>query len=289
MKFEKIERAYAPELDKVLGEPIDVLDHGFVRVIDYMGNSSSVVQAARVSYGKGTKTVNEDRGLINYLLRNMHTSPFEMCEIKFHMKLPIFVARQIVRQRTASLNEMSARYSVLANEFYIPDLKDIAAQSTKNHQGRSDESLPTKVATNAKCKIAKSCDNSFLTYESLLEDDSVARELSRSVLPLSTYTEWYWKIDLNNLIKFLKLRMDSHAQYETRMYANVMANFTKLWVPEVYDAADEYVFNSTSLSRTAKLVISNINKGASIEDALMSIKSKDEKAKVYDLLIELGF
>ena len=266
----------------LLYEPVPVLDHGFIRVIDYMGDDAAIVQAARVSYGRGTKQVSGDRGLINYLMRHRHTSPFEMCELKLHVKLPIFVARQWIRHRTANVNEYSARYSVLDREFYIPD-KDLlklvkssrkeepvqerlfalpgaehtAAQSATNKQGR-DEVLATDTAAGVLREIGGISGRSFTVYEKLLGDEDrpgIARELARMVLPLNTYTQWYWKVDLHNLLHFLRLRHDSHAQYEIRAYAEVLLDIARKWVPLATAAFEEYRVGGAELSAAALAAI----------------------------------
>jgi len=225
-------RPTVPALDAVLGEARPVLDYGFVRVIDYMGNDAAIVQAARVSYGDGTKTLREDEGLIRYLYRNRHTSPFEMCEIKLHCKMPIFVARQWVRHRTASINEVSARYSVLSEEFYVPE--QFKAQDTKNRQG-SAEALGESDNVLMQDWTMESSQACYDLYTRMLDKGS-SRELARMVLPVNFYTEWYWKIDLHNLLHFLTLRCDAHAQAEIRAYADVIAEIVKLWVPTVHAA-----------------------------------------------------
>lgn len=251
-------RATVPALEEILCKPLPVLDHGFVRVVDYMGDDSAIVQAARVSYGKGTKKVSEDRGLINYLMRHWHTTPFEMCEIKFHIKVPIFIARQWIRHRTANVNEYSARYSILDREFYLPEPQHLAAQSTVNNQGRG-EVLEGAYAQKVLDLLKRDAMQSYDTYEYLLnekeEEDrpSLARELARMNLPVNFYTQWYWKIDLHNLMHFLRLRADSHAQYEIQAYSNVMIDVLKRWVPMAYDAFMDYrvgaaVFSSKMLS-----------------------------------------
>ena len=215
-------RVTAPELESILYKPIEVLDHGFIRVIDYMGDDTSIVQSARVSYGKGTKQISNDKGLIKYLMRHRHSTPFEMCEIKFHIKLPIFIARQWIRHRTANVNEYSARYSILDKEFYIPSPENLAAQSATNNQGRGD-ALTTEEASNVIDILRRDAEQTYSNYETLLNENSsgetiddnkagIARELARMNLTLNTYTQWYWKIDLNNLLHFLALRADGHAQ-----------------------------------------------------------------------------
>lgn len=246
-------RATVSSLEEILYKPLPVLDHGFVRVVDYMGDDSAIVQAARVSYGKGTKKVNEDRGLINYLMRHWHTTPFEMCEIKFHIKLPIFVARQWIRHRTANVNEYSARYSILDKEFYLPRQEHLAAQSTVNNQGRG-EVLEEKYAEHVLELLKRDAMQTYDTYEYLLNangDDSrpgLARELARMNLPVNYYTQWYWKIDLHNLMHFLRLREDAHAQYEIQAYADVMIDVLKRWVPFAYDAFMDYRVGAATFS-----------------------------------------
>ncbi|MBQ3565175.1 MAG: FAD-dependent thymidylate synthase [Alphaproteobacteria bacterium] len=257
-------RVISSDLEKILYEPIPVLDHGFIRVIDYMGNDSAIVQAARVSYGAGTKQVNEDRGLINYLMRHGHTTPFEMCEIKLHVKLPIFVMRHWVRHRTANINEYSARYSVLSNEFYIPELSKIAEQSKTNKQGRADDSMSDE----KKQEIAKILDEfskaAYEKYSYMLEDLGLTRELARTILPVNVYTEMYWKIDLHNLLHFLRLRADSHAQYEIQCYASKILELVKCWVPFTYDAFMNYRKNAVNVSQKYVELNKRIIKGEKI-------------------------
>jgi thymidylate synthase (FAD) len=237
-------------LDKesILGKEFTCLDKGFVRLLDVMGDDAAIVQAARVSYGKGTKSVSEDRGLIRYLMRNRHTSPFEMVEFKFHVKLPIFVARQWIRHRTANVNEYSGRYSEMKDEFYLPEPEQVRTQSSLNKQGRSDELLPRQQADEVLHRLGQSQQDSFNEYKELL-DMNLARELARINLPLSSYTEWYWKIDLHNLLHFLKLRLDFHAQYEIRIYAETMAELIKPFVPLTWEAFEDYMLYAVNLSR----------------------------------------
>ena len=251
-------RVTVKALEKILYKSFKILDHGFVRVIDYMGDDASIVQAARVSYGKGTKKLNQDKNLINYLISHRHSTPFEMNEIKFHVKLPIFVARQWIRHRTANVNEYSARYSILDKEFYIPKSENLKPQSKSNNQGRSGELSSDEI--NSYTKIIK--ENSkigFENYSKLLnQDDSggmiddskkgLARELSRMTLPLNSYTQWYWKIDLHNLMHFLSLRFDPHAQFEIRVYAEIMMEILKKWVPLTYEAFISNRLNSLTMS-----------------------------------------
>ncbi len=243
-------RAVVPALEEILYKPVSVLDHGFVRVIDYMGDDAAIVQAARVSYGKGTKKVNEDAGLINYLMRHRHSTPFEMCEIKFHIKLPIFVARQWIRHRTANVNEYSARYSILDREFYIPHPEHLAAQAKTNRQGRGE--LVEGVEAARVFEVLKHDSTQVYEHyiEMLNEDESgkpikeqnkgLARELARMNLTLNYYTQWYWKVDLHNLMHFLSLRADPHAQYEIRVYAEAMLDMLKRWLPITYEAFMNY-------------------------------------------------
>ena len=243
-------RACAPALEDILYKPVPLLDHGFIRVIDYMGDDSAVVQAARVSYGKGTKKVNEDAGLINYLLRHRHTTPFEMCEIKFHVKLPIFVARQWIRHRTANVNEYSARYSILDREFYIPAPEQLGAQSKKNRQGKG-EILEGAEARRVFELLKADSEQVYDHYAEMLNENEagevvdpgkkgLARELARMNLTLNFYTQWYWKVDLQNFMHFLSLRADAHAQYEIRVYADAMLDVFKRWLPLCYDAFVNY-------------------------------------------------
>lgn len=250
-------RAISPALEEILYKPFNVLDHGFIRVIDYMGNDNSIVQAARVSYGHGTKKINQDKALINYLMRHEHTTPFEMCEIKLHVKLPIFIARQWIRHRTANVNEYSARYSVLENEFYIPQPKDITCQSQSNKQARTNQQLNNHQIEQILEILKNHSVESYNKYTELLKQhdtstqNALAREIARIVLPVNFYTQWYWKIDLHNLLHFLKLRASPHAQFEIQQYANIILNIVKMWVPFTYDAFMNYSFNSKSLSQEA--------------------------------------
>lgn len=233
------------ELLERFAEPIKVLDHGFVRFIDSMGDDAAVCQAARVSYGAGTKTVHEDRGLIRYLMRQHHTSPFEQCEIKLHCKMPIFVARQWVRHRTFHLNEYSGRYSEMPDQMYRPE--KWRGQGKVNKQGSSGDmgTVIGPLVSGAQKKIQKAIRED---YEYRLES-GVAREQARIDLPLSQYTEWYWKGDLHNLFHFLRLRLDVHAQYEIRVYAEAIAEIVKVWVPECWSAFVDYRRDAYTLSR----------------------------------------
>ena len=264
-------RVTSTELEKILYEAIPVLDHGFVRVVDYMGDDSSIVQAARVSYGKGTKKISTDSGLIKYLMRHRHSTPFEMCEIKYHVKLTIFVARQWIRHRTANVNEYSARYSILDKEFYLPSKENLAAQSASNRQGRGDL-INGKQADNVLNILKKDAEQTYSNYELMLNErfdgskinvnnKGLARELARMNLTLNTYTQWYWKTDLLNLLNFLSLRADNHAQYEIRAYADVMTNTLKKWTPITFDAFTDYRVGAMELSAKGKLVIQKMIKG----------------------------
>lgn len=268
-------RATVQALEDLLYKPIPVLDHGFIRVVDYMGDDSSVVQAARVSYGRGTKKSLQDKGLINYLMRHHHTTPFEMCDIKFHIKLPIFIARQWIRHRTASVNEYSARYSILSNEFYLPDRANLAPQSSTNRQGRSDEPLPEARIDEVLATIKEDSLRCYKHYVEMMNEDDkgniidedkigITRELARMNLTLNHYTEWYWKINLHNLLHFLALRADSHAQYEIRAYANAMIDIVKIWVPFVYEAFQEHRVSGVNISKTGMEVIRKMIDGEEI-------------------------
>lgn len=233
---------------------IPCLDKGFVRLVDVMGDDAAIVQAARVSYGSGTKKVHEDRGLIRYLLRHMHTTPFEMVEFKFHIKLPIFVARQWIRHRTANVNEYSGRYSEMKDEFYVPAIDQVRAQSVSNKQGRADEAFPIDEAERIIAMMESSQQQAYAEYQQMLSQD-LAREIARINLPVSNYTEWYWKIDLHNLFHFLRLRIDAHAQYEIRVYAQAMADLIKPYVPMAYEAFEDYILKSQRFSRLERIAL----------------------------------
>ena len=267
-------RPTVPELEEILYQPLAVLDHGFVRVVDYMGDDGAIVQAARVSYGKGTKRVSEDRGLINYLMRHRHTTPFEMCEIKYHVKLPIFVARQWIRHRTANVNEYSARYSILDNEFYIPAAEDLGVQSRSNRQGRG-QSLEGEEARRVLHLLREDAEKVYGDYTEMLNEDDagapidperqgLSRELARMNLTLNFYTQWYWKIDLLNLFHFLSLRADDHAQHEIRVYAEVMIETVKRWVPLAADAFAQYRMGGANLSATGLEVVKRLIGGEDV-------------------------
>jgi thymidylate synthase (FAD) len=244
---------------KLIGKRFKVLDKGFIKLVDYMGDDSRIVQSARVSYGKGTKSYREDSGLINYLLRNDHTSPFEQVVFTFHVKLPIFVARQWIRHRTARLNEISGRYSIMKNEFYVPKNKDIAPQSTNNKQGRTLKPFDKNLCDDIRSSLEKSYKDSYSVYDELIKKNT-AKELARISLPLSLYTEWYWQIDLHNLFRFLKLRMDGHAQKEIRDYANVLFKIIKEICPIATNAFEEHILNSVKLSKTETITLANFIK-----------------------------
>ena len=290
-------RPVSPELEEILYQPFEVLDHGFVRVVDYMGNDSSVVQSARVSYGAGTKKVNADMALINYLMAHRHTTPFEMCEIKFHIKLPIFVARQWIRHRTASVNEYSARYSIMEDEFYIPKAQHLSAQSKINHQGRDENKVLNEIEQKRVLEILKKDSaNAYQNYleminqndkgETLNNDkEGLARELARMNLPLNCYTQWYWKIDLHNLLHFLNLRADSHAQYEIRVYAEVMLDIVKRWVPFSYQAFMKNNKTGKNFSGPALEIIKKMLKGHQVsqEESGLSVREWNELIKTLDL------
>jgi thymidylate synthase (FAD) len=261
-------RATVAALEELLFEPVPVLDHGFIRVVDYMGDDSAVVQSARVSYGRGTKSVSTDAGLINYLMRHRHTTPFEMCEIKLHVKLPIFVARQWIRHRTANVNEYSARYSILDREYYVPAAIDVATQSASNRQGRGS-ALATDDAEAVRDRLAGQATAAFDLYDALIAEDGsgVARELARAVLPLATYTQWYWKIDLHNLLHFVALRADPHAQHEIRAYADVLLDIVRKWVPLTAAAFENHRLEGAHLSKTQLDVIRRRLAGEAVDAA----------------------
>jgi len=279
-------RATVDALEDMLYTPIPVLDHGFIRVVDYMGDDSSIVQAARVSYGRGTKKSLQDKGLINYLMRHRHTTPFEMCDIKFHIKLPIFIARQWIRHRTASVNEYSARYSILSNEFYVPERANLSPQSKKNKQGRSDDVLPEAEADKVLSILEDDAKHCYQHYIEMMNEDQngnildentvgITRELARMNLTLNHYTEWYWKINLHNLLHFLSLRADPHAQYEIRAYADAMLEIVKAWVPYAYEAFEEHRLNGTSISRKGMEVIRQMIDGKDMNQELSGMSKRE--------------
>jgi thymidylate synthase (FAD) len=278
-------RATVAALEEILYEPIAVLDHGFIRVIDYMGDDAAIVQAARVSYGKGTKKVLEDAGLIRYLMRHWHSTPFEMAEIKYHVKLPIFVARQWIRHRTANVNEYSARYSKVQDEFYIPAPGQLGIQSSANRQGRGavlDEAQAAKVIE----LLRDDAQRNYRDYAWMLNEDDagapldadrsgLARELARMNLTLNTYTEWYWKTDLYNLMHFLRLRADSHAQYEIRVYADAMLGTLKRWVPHTYDAFMDYRMGAAQISATGLGLIRRMLAGEKVTQEASGLSKRE--------------
>lgn len=269
----------SPEAEKILDKEFKVLDKGFVRLVDYMGTDERIVQSARVSYGKGTKTVREDASLIDYLLRNRHTSPFEQVILTFHVKLPIFIARQWIRHRTARLNEISGRYSVLKSEFYIPEGCDIAFQSKDNKQGRQKEAVPEQMQGEVIALLQEQQENSYKAYEELL-DKNIARELARINLPLSTYTEWYWQIDLHNLFHFLRLRTDSHAQKEIRVYAEVLLDICKKVAPMATEAFERHEKNGACFSSKELQAIRNLLNGKKSGLDEKETKLFNEKLKI---------
>ncbi len=291
----KTKRVTVAELENILYEAIPILDHGFIRVIDYMGDDTSIVQAARVSYGKGTKKVSTDSGLIKYLMRHWHSTPFEMCEIKYHVKLPIFIARQWIRHRTANVNEYSARYSILDKEFYLPAIENLAAQSQSNRQGRGDV-LSGDQAKKVLDLLKKDAEQTYDNYETMLNeryDGSVidknqvglARELARMNLTLNTYTQWYWKTDLLNLMNFLRLRADHHAQFEIRAYADAMLDTVKKWVPITHDAFMDYRVGGTEVSSKGKKIIQKLISGEEIDSEKSGLSKREwnELMTAFDL------
>jgi len=236
-----------PEAEALLDQEIKVLDHGFIRLVDYLGGDSRIVQSARVSYGSGTKSVREDEALIDYLMSHRHTSPFEQVVLTFHCKMPIFVARQWIRHRAARVNEISGRYSVMEDEFYVPVETNIQRQSKDNRQGRDPQEVPAELRQKVLSIISTGQTSAYSDYQTLLNDD-IARELARINLPLSLYTQWYWQIDLHNLLHFMQLRMDEHAQWEIRQYANVLADLTKAVAPLAYKAFEKHVLKAVCFS-----------------------------------------
>jgi len=259
-------RAVSEGMEAHLYNAIPVLDHGFIRVVDYMGDDAAICQAARVSYGKGTKSVQNDEGLIRYLMRHWHSTPFEMCEVKLHVKLPVFVARQWIRHRTANVNEYSARYSILDREFYIPAPEHIAAQSVVNNQGRG-EALTGAEAARVLDILKTDSERSYDNYQAMISDDGqrgLARELARMNLPANIYTQWYWKVDLHNLLHFLRLRADAHAQYEIRVYADEICKLVADWVPFAYRAFEDYRMGGATLSSTALDCVRRMLRGEAV-------------------------
>ncbi|HEY2891823.1 MAG TPA: FAD-dependent thymidylate synthase [Dongiaceae bacterium] len=282
---ESTRRATVPALEEILYSPLPVLDRGFVRVVDYMGDDGAVVQAARVSYGRGTRKVSEDKGLIHYLMRHRHSTPFEMCEIKFHVKLPIFVARQWIRHRTANVNEYSARYSILDNEFYIPGPAQLAAQSASNRQGRGDV-LEGEEAARVLGMMKADSQRQYDHYADMLNENEggeavdagkrgLARELARMSLTLNFYTQWYWKIDLHNLMHFLSLRADPHAQYEIRVYADAMLEVMKRWVPLCHEAFVQHRLHAVTLSAGAIAAVKRMLGGEAVTQATSGLGKRE--------------
>jgi thymidylate synthase (FAD) len=278
-------RPTVPALEAMLFEAIPVLDHGFVRVIDYMGDDAAIVQAARVSYGRGTRRVSEDAGLIRYLMRHRHSTPFEMCEIKYHVKLPIFVARQWIRHRTANVNEYSARYSILDREFYLPEPEHLAAQSSANRQGRGDV-LAGDEAAHVLNLLREDAIRTYDHYAEMLNEDEagaprdpsrqgLARELARMNLTLNTYTQWYWKIDLYNLCHFLSLRADAHAQYEIRVYAEAMLRTLQAWVPLAYQAFLDYRLGAATLSAQMLVAVRRMLAGETVDQVSSGLNRRE--------------
>lgn len=266
--------------EKWLDTPIQCLDHGFVMLRDYMGGDESIVQAARVSYGAGTKQVSTDKALISYLLRHRHTTPFEMVEFKFLVKLPIFVARQWIRHRTANVNEMSARYSVMEDEFFVPGPGDVRFQSQTNRQGCSEESVPPELNERVISLLRDGAERAYGEYSEMIEAD-VARELARAHLPVSLYTQWYWKIDLHNLLHFLSLRMDTHAQREIRVYAEAMAQIIKDVMPWTWETFEEYRLGAVSLGASERAVIGALLRGETVT-ALPDVIAKGGRRREFE-------
>ena len=293
-------RVTVPALEELLYTPVSLLDHGFIRVVDYMGDDSAIVQAARVSYGRGTRRVSDDRGLIRYLMRHRHTTPFEMCEIKLHVKLPIFVARQWIRHRTANVNEYSARYSILDREFYVPDADVIAVQSDANRQGRG-EALSPEDAARVQSLLREDANQAHNHYELLLNEypngkprnpnrPGLARELARINLSLNFYTQWYWKVDLHNLLNFLALRADTHAQHEIRVYAEaILQRIVRIWVPMTYEAFCDYRLNAKLLSGNALSVVRALVNGRRDDAENLRVGSGIAPREWRELIDTLGF
>ena len=270
-------RSISPGMEENLFLAHEVLDHGFIRVIDYMGNDSSIVQAARVSYGEGTKKSRDDKALIRYLMRHWHSTPFEMCEVKFHIKLPVFVARQWIRHRTANVNEYSARYSILDKEFYIPEAHNLASQSNLNNQGRG-EILDSEEAKNVISTLQMDSLRCYENYEEMLSQKNkkgLARELARMNLPMNIYTQWYWKTDLHNLFNFLRLRNDRHAQFEIRVYAEKICQITKSWVPLAFEAFEDYQLESQQLSASGISCLKRILDGEKVTQEMSGMSKRE--------------
>lgn len=271
---------------ELIGREIRCLDKGFIRLVDVMGDDDSIVQAARVSYGTGTKKVLQDRGLIRYLMRHLHTTPFEMVEFKFHVKLPIFVARQWIRHRTANVNEYSGRYSEMRDEFYVPDAGQIRQQSQTNKQGRADEPFEPEEAQRIRDLMSDAQQKQYSDYKLML-DANLARELARINLPVSNYTEWYWKIDLHNLFHFLRLRMDHHAQYEIRVYGMAIANIVRAAVPLAYEAFEDYILHAQQFSSgELKVLAAHLKPLPEDENALSEWGLKGREAREFLIKIK---
>jgi thymidylate synthase (FAD) len=288
-------RATVPALEEILYQALPVLDHGFLRVIDYMGDDDAIVQAARVSYGRGTKKISEDQALIGYLMRHRHSTPFEMCEIKFHVKLPIFVARQWIRHRTANVNEISARYSILDKEFYLPAPEQLAQQSAQNRQGRG-AALEGAQAQHILDLLRQDAETAYAHYAEMLNEDErgetldptkegLARELARMNLSLNFYTQWYWKTDLHNFMHFLALRADPHAQFEIRVYAEAMIGVLERWVPHCAVAFSAHRLGGAALSAAALDAVRRMLAGETVTPASAGL-SKREWAELTALLAE---
>ncbi|MBZ5712082.1 FAD-dependent thymidylate synthase [Nannocystis pusilla] len=261
-------RPLSPGAEALLGREVPVLDLGFVQPIDYMGNDIDIVQAARVSYGPSTRKVHDDRGLLRYLMRHRHTTPFEMCEVKFRCKMPIFVARQWIRHRTANVNEMSLRYSEAPDEFYVPALEHVTLQSTTNRQGRDAETaVPLELRERVRALLHARHDQLYADYQTLAGELGIARELARTLLPVSLYTQWIWKIDLHNLLHFLDLRMDPHAQVEIRLFAAAMADFVRAWVPLSWEAFVDYRREALPLTRLEAQALAHMLRGTDADEA----------------------
>lgn len=279
-------------LEEILGKEFKVLDYGFIRVVDYMGNDNSIVDAARVSYGRGNKSVKDDESLIRYLMKHKHTTPFEMCEIKLHVKLPIFVARQWMRHRTASINEYSARYSILDNEYYLPEEENMLPQSNINKQGRGDF-LENWEKQNGIALIKESSEKSFENYFAMLNlkenpnKKGISREIARITLPVNVYTQFYWKIDLHNFMHFIKLRVDKHAQLEIRKYAEILLEILKIWVPICYSAFIDYNLFSYSISKNGILLLVDIlaNNKKNLADYCLSKREIQEIEEIFKIKI----
>ena len=270
-------RAVSPGMEQHLYQAHQVLDHGFVRVIDYMGDDAAICQAARVSYGKGTKSVSNDAGLIRYLMRHWHSTPFEMCEVKLHVKLPVFVARQWIRHRTANVNEYSARYSILDREFYIPAPEHLAAQSLVNNQGRG-EALEGAEAAKVLDILKGDSTRCYDNYQQMIDEDGqegLARELARMNLPANIYTQWYWKVDLHNLFHFLRLRADAHAQYEIRVYAEEICKIVADWVPAAYQAFEDYRLGAVSFSAQMVDCMQRMLKGEAVTQESSGLSKRE--------------